>query len=256
MQYSVRTDGSVGVCRRANPLRWQVLAVTALARMADMVKAWQIACLALAWLLVSPSWAQTTLSGTISSQTVLRASQSPYLMQGDVVLDGDATLTIEPGVTLRMAAGASFLLRKGALQAVGTPDKPILITSAAATPAPGDWRQWRMAAGTRSAQTLLDHVTIEYGSGVVIESASPSINNTAFNHHSGPAIGVDLASSPAGKGNSAKGNSLNAIAVPSGTIRSQVIWGMVGIPYLVQQGLIQIGQAPLSIEPARRPHRD
>ncbi|HBY34638.1 MAG TPA: hypothetical protein DEH65_06585, partial [Delftia acidovorans] len=225
--------------------------MTALARMADMVKAWQIACLALAWLLVSPSWAQTTLSGTISSQTVLRASQSPYLMQGDVVLDGDATLTIEPGVTLRMAAGASFLLRKGALQAVGTPDKPILITSAAATPAPGDWRQWRMAAGTRSAQTLLDHVTIEYGSGVVIESASPSINNTAFNHHSGPAIGVDLASSPAGKGNSAKGNSLNAIAVPSGTIRSQVIWGMVGIPYLVQQGLIQIGQAPLSIEPAR-----
>ncbi len=251
MQYSVRTDGSVGVCRRANPLRWQVLAVTALARMAGVVKAWQVACLALALLLVSPAWAQTTLSGTISSQTVLRASQSPYLMQGDVVLDGDATLTIEPGVTLRMAPGASFLLRKGALQAVGTPDKPILITSAAATPAPGDWRQWRMTAGTRSAQTLLDHVTIEYGSGVVIENAAPSINNTAFNHHSGPAIGVDLASSPAGKGNSAKGNSLNAIAVPSGTIRSQVIWGMVGIPYLVQQGLIQIGQAPLSIEPAR-----
>ncbi len=66
---------------------------------------------------------------------------------------------------------------------------------------------------------------------------------------SGPAIGVDLASSPAGKGNSAKGNSLNAIAVPSGTIRSQVIWGMVGIPYLVQRGLIQIGQATLSIQP-------
>ncbi|WP_156517062.1 carboxypeptidase-like regulatory domain-containing protein [Delftia sp. GW456-R20] len=225
--------------------------MTALARMADVGKAWLAACLALALLLVSPAWAQTTLSGTISSQTVLRASQSPYLMQGDVVLDGDATLTIEPGVTLRMAPGASFLLRKGALQAVGTPDKPILITSAATTPAPGDWRQWRMTAGTRSAQTLLDHVTIEYGSGVVIENAAPSINNTAFNHHSGPAIGIDLASSPAGKGNSAKGNSLNAITVPSGTIRSQVIWGMVGIPYLVQQGLIQIGQAPLSIEPAR-----
>ncbi|WFF80130.1 carboxypeptidase-like regulatory domain-containing protein [Delftia tsuruhatensis] len=225
--------------------------MTALARMAGVVKAWLAACLALALLLVSPAWAQTTLSGTISSPTILRASQSPYLMQGDVVLDGDATLTIEPGVTLRMAPGASFLLRKGALQAVGTPDKPILITSAATTPAPGDWRQWRMTAGTRSAQTLLDHVTIEYGSGVVIENAAPSINNTAFNHHSGPAIGVDLASSPAGKGNSAKGNSLNAIAVPSGTIRSQVIWGMVGIPYLVQQGLIQIGQAPLSIEPAK-----
>ncbi len=225
--------------------------MTALARMAGVVKAWLAGCLALALLLVSPAWAQTTLSGTISSPTILRASQSPYLMQGDVLLDGDATLSIEPGVTLRMAPGASFLLKKGALQAVGTPDKPILITSAATTPAPGDWRQWRMTAGTRSAQTLLDHVTIEYGSGVVIENAAPSINNTAFNHHSGPAIGIDLASSPAGKGNSAKGNSLNAITVPSGTIRSQVIWGMVGIPYLVQQGLIHIGQAPLSIEPAR-----
>jgi hypothetical protein len=229
MQYSALSDESMDVGEAVHPLRCRAFAV--LLRVAPVKKAWQAACLALAWLLVSPAWAQTPLSGTISSQTVLRASQSPYLMQGDVVLDGDATLIIEPGVTLRMAPGASFLLRKGALQAVGTPDKPILITSAAATPAPGDWRQWRMTAGTRSAQTLLDHVTIEYGSGVVIENAAPAIHNTAFNHHSGPALSVDLASSPSGRGNSAAGNSMNAIAVPAGTIRTPVIWGMVGIPW-------------------------
>ena len=259
MQDSGRSEESVSVCmgegtgRARNPVQWHAmaLALAALARKAGSARIWLAAFLALPLMLLSPAWGQTTLSGTISSNAVLRPAQSPYLVQGDVVLDADATLTIEPGVTLRMAPGASFVLKKGALQAVGTPDKPILITSAATTPAPGDWRQWRMTAGTRSAQTLLDHVTIEYGSGVVIENAAPSINNTAFNHHSGPAIGIDLASSPAGKGNSAKGNSLNAITVPSGTIRSQVIWGMVGIPYLVQQGLIQIGQAPLSIEPAR-----
>ncbi|WP_432490470.1 hypothetical protein, partial [Flavonifractor plautii] len=38
---------------------------------------------------------------------------------------------------------------------------------------------------------------------------------------------------------------------PAGTIRSHVVWGVVGIPYLVQQGLVRVGLAPLSIEPAR-----
>jgi len=39
--------------------------------------------------------------------------------------------------------------------------------------------------------------------------------------------------------------------VPAGTIRTQVVWGIVGIPYLVQQGLVHIGQAPLALEPAK-----
>ena len=252
MRYSRQSDESAGAGVTANTLRWSAMTRAMPDSMAVTVRQALAVLLALVLVLIYPAcWAQSTLSGTISSHTVLRASDSPYLLQGDVVLDGDATLSIEPGVTLRMAAGASFLLKKGALQAAGTPDKPIRITSAAQSPAPGDWRQWRMTSGTRSAQTLLNHVTIEYGSGVVIESAAPSIHNTAFNHHSGPAISVDLASSPTGSGNSAMGNSVNAIAVPAGTIRSQVVWGMIGIPYLVQQGLIQVGQPPLSIEPAR-----
>ncbi|TDS84589.1 hypothetical protein EDF71_102236 [Comamonas sp. JUb58] len=195
--------------------------------------------------------AQTPVTGVINSNTTLRAAQSPYLFQGDVIVDNNATLSIEPGVTIQMAAAASFTLKRGALQAVGTSSLPIKITSASATPAAGDWRQWRFTAGTNQALTQLGHVVIEYGSGVAIESASPVINNTAINHHSGPAISMDLASSPVGTGNTANGNSLNAISVPSGTIRSQVVWGVVGIPYLVQQGLVHIGQAPLALEPAR-----
>ena len=195
--------------------------------------------------------AQTPVTGVITSNTTLRAAQSPYLFQGDVIVDNNATLSIEPGVTIQMAAAASFTLKRGALQAVGTPSLPIKITSASATPAAGDWRQWRFTAGTNQALTQLGHVVIEYGSGVAIESASPVINNTAINHHSGPAISMDLASSPVGTGNTANGNSLNAINVPAGTIRTQVVWGIVGIPYLVQQGLVHIGQAPLALEPAK-----
>ncbi|WP_395023991.1 hypothetical protein [Comamonas odontotermitis] len=200
---------------------------------------------------VQQAVAQTTVTGTITGSTTLRAAQSPYLFQGDVVLDNNATLSIEPGVTVKMAAAASFTLKKGALQAVGTSSLPIKITSAAATPAAGDWRQWRFTAGTNNSLTQLGYVTIEYGSGVAIEGASPVINNTAINQHSGPAITIDLASSPVGTGNTANGNSLNAISVPSGTIRAQVVWGVVGIPYLVQQGMVNIGQAPLALEPSK-----
>ena len=192
--------------------------------------------------------AQTPVTGVITSNTTLRAAQSPYLFQGDVIVDNNATLSIEPGVTIQMAAAASFTLKRGALQAVGTSSLPIKITSASATPAAGDWRQWRFTAGTNQALTQLGHVVIEYGSGVAIESASPVINNTAINQHSGPAISMDLASSPVGTGNTANGNSLNAISVPSGAIQSQVTWGLVGIPYLVEQGLVHVGKAPMPVQ--------
>lgn len=188
----------------------------------------QVWILLAALLGMQQSMAQTVVTGSITGNTTLRAAQSPYSFQGDVIVENNATLSIEPGVTVQMAAAASFTLKKGALQAVGTPSLPIKITSAAASPAAGDWRQWRFTAGTNNALTQLSYVTIEYGSGVAIEGSSPVINNTAINHHSGPAVAIDLASSPAGTGNTASGNSLNAISVPTGTIRAQVVWGVVG----------------------------
>ncbi|HEY0201143.1 MAG TPA: hypothetical protein VGC24_05575, partial [Burkholderiaceae bacterium] len=159
-------------------------------------------------------------------------------------------LTIQPGVVVRMGAGANLVVKQGAIQAIGASAQPIVITSDAATPAPGDWGQLRMTAGT-SSDTQLDQVRIEYGSGLVLENASPALNNLAISHHSGPAISIDLASSPVGRNLSASGNALNAITVPAGTVRGQVIWGLVGIPYLVRSGIVHVGQAPLALEPAQ-----
>lgn len=80
-----------------------------------------------------------------------------------------ATLTIEPGVTMRFEKETTFRIQsfissqpaKGALRALGTADKPIVFTSASATPAAGDWQGLRFG-GIPLDTNKLDHVRIEY----------------------------------------------------------------------------------------------
>jgi hypothetical protein len=73
-----------------------------------------------------------------------------------------ATLTIAPGTTVLMESGASLDTQDSALLlAVGTAESPILFTSAAAAPAPGDWQCLRLDAGRPSSE--IRHATFEYG---------------------------------------------------------------------------------------------
>jgi hypothetical protein len=73
-----------------------------------------------------------------------------------------ATLTIAPGTTVLMESGG-FLdtLGNGLLIGVGTAESPILFTSAAAIPAPGDWRCVRLAGARQSS--AVRHAIFEYG---------------------------------------------------------------------------------------------
>jgi hypothetical protein len=91
---------------------------------------------------------------------------------------GLATLTIEPGVVVRMKKGGVIYVERstgtaapnGAIIAVGTAAKPIVFTSAEATPAAGDWLGiWfgEIPASTNK----IDYARIEYAGG---DSASGS----------------------------------------------------------------------------------
>lgn len=83
------------------------------------------------------------------------------------------TLTIEPGVRIEFLPGTGLEIEHwtsdvnpatGALVAVGTADRPIVFTSAAETPAPGDWiGLWY--GSVPAAHNRVEHARIEYAGG-------------------------------------------------------------------------------------------
>jgi hypothetical protein len=120
--------------------------------------------------LVEQAW-----SGTLSTTFVKRSV--PYDVDGALyvqpVEDGaPATLTVEPGVTVRFgsARGSSGIFigssdtREGQIVARGTASEPIRFTSAKATPGPGDWMGLYFRHYPVSGTTF-EHVTIEYAGG-------------------------------------------------------------------------------------------
>jgi hypothetical protein len=177
--------------------------------------------------------AQTAISGVISSDTQWEAGAGPYLVTGELRIDGGATLSVEPGTRIYMEAGAGVLVANGAIHMDATAADPIIVSSAKTyrgqPAARGDYAGWVMTSGTVST-TRFNHVRFEYGSGLIIQGASPALNNVDLRHHSGPAISIDLAASPTGHGNSASDNDLNGIAVPAGDVVGDTLFQRVSFP--------------------------
>jgi len=100
------------------------------------------------------------VSGAITVDTTWDKANSPYVVTGDVTVNPDVTLQIEPGVEVRFD-GNYALIARGALLAEGTSGQPIAFTSNQASPAPGDWAVIDIRADGQ--YTLLRHVIVEYG---------------------------------------------------------------------------------------------
>ncbi|MBU4256113.1 MAG: hypothetical protein KKB04_02505, partial [Candidatus Thermoplasmatota archaeon] len=78
------------------------------------------------------------VSGYISTDTTWTLANSPYIITGNVMIDNNATLTIEPGVVIKFN-GSYGIAVDGYLKCNGTAANPIIFTSNKTTPAKGDW---------------------------------------------------------------------------------------------------------------------
>ena len=156
--------------------------------------------------------AETYVSGNITANTTWTKTESPYIVEGDVRVylnsTTPATLTIEPGTIVRFTSNGRLILgyssHKGALIAQGTAEEPIIFTSNAASPAPGDWRCIYFDNDTHDATTLMEHCIVEYGgrtenANIYCNKANPQINNCQI--HSGSGHGIFQNNSSAGINN-------------------------------------------------------
>lgn len=131
-------------------------------------------------ILLEPQGSVAAGSGFLADATI-HARSVPYHVgrsQGSSLIIGGrtdeklVTVTIEPGVVMRFVKGGALKVQHfttekpstAALRAIGTADKPIVLTSASPTPAPGDWLGvW--FGGIPQATNAIENARIEYAGG-------------------------------------------------------------------------------------------
>ncbi|HCB35259.1 MAG: hypothetical protein A2W52_01275 [Candidatus Taylorbacteria bacterium RIFCSPHIGHO2_02_49_25] len=139
------------------------------------------------------------------------AEQGPYLVTDVFTIPAGCTLTVEPGVIIKLNHAFPSIIVSGTLDMRGAPDAPIVITSfkddavggdtngdgAASAPAPGDWQYLRtLDMGAFRAE----HLRVSYGSNTFYGGGSSrasliwtggaelSLSSTTLSHSAGRGV--------------------------------------------------------------------
>jgi len=131
--------------------------------------------------------------GTVTANRTLSQACSPYTISSNLNVNKGATLTIEPGTTLKFDSDTYLYVYAGAIfNAVGTAAAPIVMTSSKAAPAAGDWVGFQVQNSANSV--TLKYVTVEYagyGDNVAVDitNANADVENCFI--HDNAAVGLD-----------------------------------------------------------------
>jgi parallel beta-helix repeat protein len=161
-------------------------------------------------------YADTNVSGTISTDTFWTLSESPYIVTGIIRVqgtdgsDGVTTLSIEPGVEIRFDKSVYLYIGNtsgspGAIIAVGSNESPITFTSNQSSPCSGIEFQ----NTTHDATSVLDYCIVEKTNSYALRlySASPKIAHSTIRYSGRYGYGIAMdKSSPEITGNTISQN--------------------------------------------------
>lgn len=160
----------------------------------------------------------TDVSGPILSNTTWTLAGSPYIVTGAIIVGGNATLTIDPGVTVKVNTGLGITVGHatwgiGTLRAVGTPVQKITFTSNTLPGQPGQWNSIVLtdraidatfdAGGQYVSGSILQHCIVEFAGGgaagsgaVTITQSSPFVNYCELRNNARSGLYANNSSAP------------------------------------------------------------
>ncbi len=154
---------------------------------------------ALALALVSSLAPAPADAATLTSDTTWAPTDSPVVVAETTTVAAGTTLTVLPGVEVRLAEGVDLVIA-GALVARGTEDAPIIFTAIDPGAAGDDPARWRSVVFEDSADdavfegldhyiegSILEHCRFEYAERAVrLQAASPFVHASDFYDNSAP----------------------------------------------------------------------